>query len=223
MPSSSTQRGYQCSIDLLCVFRDTVAAQVDDPPRKSARAGSRWQCGLACGDAAAARSHQHLWATLKCYCSPRTRHHKIVAMFIGDPAYRGTSQASARHVGRCESTLARLSNRETSMSLVRWRWQLRLLLAVQWLGTRVSVQQGADDLVHERAASFVTIFGNAPRTSPGRYRADRRMPGPRLKLTTSHSRTYPVGECRTPRLNNLLRGSEKYRKTIWATSAAVHR
>lgn len=98
---------------------------------------------------------------------------KIVEMIMVNPADRATIQTWARRVGLSERTLARLLSQETGMSFGRWRQQLHLMLAVQWLGTGSSVQHVADGLGYESAGSFVTMFRKALGTSPGRYMAER--------------------------------------------------
>ncbi|HEX7817135.1 helix-turn-helix transcriptional regulator [Dyella sp.] len=102
---------------------------------------------------------------------------RIVQMIMANPADRGTMQAWARRVGVSERTLARLLVQETGMSFGRWRQQLHLMLAVEWLAGGSSVQQVADGLGYESAGSFVTMFRKALGTSPGRYMAERRVLG----------------------------------------------
>ena len=52
----------------------------------------------------------------------------------------------ASHAGLSERTLARILARETGMSFGRWRQQLSVVLAVQWLAAGASIQQVAADL-----------------------------------------------------------------------------
>ncbi|SEU18032.1 AraC family transcriptional regulator [Stigmatella erecta] len=94
---------------------------------------------------------------------------RIIDMMIADPADRGTMASWARRAGLSERSLARILTRETGMSFGRWRQQLAILLALQWMAKGASVQQVALDLGYESAGSFVTMFRKALGTTPGRY------------------------------------------------------
>jgi AraC-like DNA-binding protein len=72
-----------------------------------------------------------------------------------------------------ERSLARLIVAETGMSFGRWRQQLNIILALQWMAKSTSVQQVASDLGYESVGSFVTMFRKALGTSPGRYMSGR--------------------------------------------------
>lgn len=67
----------------------------------------------------------------------------IVDTITADPTERGTMETWARRVGMSERTLARALAAQTGMSFGRWRQQLHLMLAVQWLGAGQSVQHAA--------------------------------------------------------------------------------
>jgi AraC-like DNA-binding protein/mannose-6-phosphate isomerase-like protein (cupin superfamily) len=97
----------------------------------------------------------------------------MVEQMMAAPAERGTLEGWAKRVGLSERTLVRLISRETGMSFGRWRQQLGVVLAVQWLAAGVSIQQVAADLGYESAPSFVTMFRKALGASPGRYMAQR--------------------------------------------------
>ncbi|MEK6423593.1 MAG: helix-turn-helix transcriptional regulator [Burkholderia gladioli] len=97
----------------------------------------------------------------------------IVDMITADPAERGTLAGWARRVGMSERTLARALAAQTGMSFGRWRQQLHLMLAVQWLVAGQSVQQVADGLGYESASSFVSMFRRKLGAPPARYMAAR--------------------------------------------------
>lgn len=99
---------------------------------------------------------------------------KIVDMMMDDPGNRETMETWARRAGLSKRTLARVLASETGMSFGRWRQQLNILLALQWLAKGTTVQQVAAELGYESAGSFVTMFRKALGTSPGRYMAERR-------------------------------------------------
>ncbi|VWC02528.1 AraC family transcriptional regulator [Burkholderia lata] len=98
---------------------------------------------------------------------------RIVEMITAMPSDRGTIATWARRVGMSERTLARTLTNQTGMSFGRWRQQLHLMLAVQWLGVGASVQQVADDLGYESASSFVSMFRKKLGSPPARYMAER--------------------------------------------------
>lgn len=98
---------------------------------------------------------------------PRLR--TIFTSMMENPAHRGTIESWARHAGLSERTLARVVAAETGMSFGRWRQQLNLILAMQWMAAGASVQQVALDLGYESAGSFVTMFRKALGSSPARY------------------------------------------------------
>ena len=74
----------------------------------------------------------------------------------------------ARRVAMSERSLARLIVAETGMSSGRWRQQLNIILALQWMAKGTSVRQVASALGYESVGSFVTMFRKALGTSPGR-------------------------------------------------------
>ena len=89
------------------------------------------------------------------------------------PSERGSLEGWAKRAGLSERTLVRLISRETGMSFGRWRQQLGVMLAVQWLAGGASTQQVAANLGYESVPSFVTMFRKTLGTSPGRYMAER--------------------------------------------------
>ncbi|MDF3810794.1 helix-turn-helix transcriptional regulator [Rhodopseudomonas sp. BAL398] len=97
----------------------------------------------------------------------------LVDLMMAAPAERGSLQGWAKRAGLSERTLGRLISRETGMSFGRWRQQLGVMLAVQWLAGGASIQQVAADLGYESVPSFVTMFRKTLGTSPGRYMAER--------------------------------------------------
>ena len=108
---------------------------------------------------------------------PMPAHPRLRAILQGmltNPADRGTAESWARRGGLSERTLARVIAAETGMSFGRWRQQLHLLLALQWMGGGATVQQVAADLGYRGVGSFITMFRKALGTSPARYMAGRR-------------------------------------------------
>ncbi len=102
-----------------------------------------------------------------------TRLRAMIEQMIAAPADRGTLEGWAKRAGLSERTLVRLISRETGMSFGRWRQQLSVVLAVQWLAAGASIQKVAADLGYESAPSFVTMFRKALGAAPARYMAER--------------------------------------------------
>jgi AraC-like DNA-binding protein len=97
----------------------------------------------------------------------------IFQIMVESPTDRRTLAAWAKRHAMSERTFARLIVAETGMSFGRWRTQLGIILAIQWMAEGASVQQVACDLGYESVGSFVTMFRKALGTSPGRYMAGR--------------------------------------------------
>jgi AraC-like DNA-binding protein len=107
---------------------------------------------------------------------PMPKDRRLRAIFqslMESPADRGTLTAWAKRHAMSERTLARLIVTETGMSFGRWRGQLGIILAIQWMAEGASVQQVASDLGYESVGSFVTMFRKVVGISPGRYMAGR--------------------------------------------------
>lgn len=102
---------------------------------------------------------------------PRLR--ALADLMMAAPSERGSMEGWAERAGLSERTLGRLISRETGMSFGRWRQQLSVMLAVQWLAGGASIKQVAADLGYESVPSFVTMFRKTLGTSPGRYMAER--------------------------------------------------
>ncbi len=107
---------------------------------------------------------------------------RIADGMTADPSDRATVHEWAKRIGVSERSLRRLVLEETGMSFGRWRQQLHIILALQWLSQGVSVQSVATDLGYENASSFVVMFRKALGTSPARYMTQRLVGAP---LSTS--------------------------------------
>ncbi|WP_326522959.1 AraC family transcriptional regulator [Sphingomonas sp.] len=98
---------------------------------------------------------------------------QVTGEMIAAPAERGTVASWAARAGMSERTLLRSIRRETGMSFGRWRQQLGIVLAVQWMAGGTTIQQAATDLGYESVPAFMTMFKKALGISPGRYMAER--------------------------------------------------
>jgi AraC-like DNA-binding protein len=99
---------------------------------------------------------------------------RIAQSMMAEPADHGTMRSWAAQAGLSERSLARLLARETGMSFGRWRRQLLIMLALEWMGEGASIQQAATDLGYDSAGGFVTMFRKTLGVSPGRYMARQR-------------------------------------------------
>ncbi|WP_040351921.1 AraC family transcriptional regulator [Blastopirellula marina] len=107
---------------------------------------------------------------------------RIADGMTADPSDRATVQEWANRIGASERTLRRLVVQETGMSFGRWRQQLHIILALQWLSQGASVQSVATDLGYENASSFVVMFRKALGASPARYMTQRLAGSPPATL-----------------------------------------
>ncbi|WP_441235235.1 helix-turn-helix domain-containing protein [Bradyrhizobium sp. 930_D9_N1_4] len=98
---------------------------------------------------------------------------RIASVMMEDPSDRATIDDWSRRVAVAPRTLTRALQRETGMSFGRWRQQPHILIPLQRLGQRASVQTVALDLGYEGASVFVTMFRKAPGKPPARYLAER--------------------------------------------------
>jgi AraC-like DNA-binding protein len=94
---------------------------------------------------------------------------RIAGEMTAAPSDRATVDAWAGRIEVSERTLSRLVLQETGMTFGRWRQQLHIVLALQWLSQGASVQSVAADLGYESASSFVFMFRKALGSSPARY------------------------------------------------------
>ncbi|HBU8673296.1 TPA: AraC family transcriptional regulator, partial [Enterobacter hormaechei] len=68
-----------------------------------------------------------------------------------------------------ERNLARLVVKETGLSFRRWRHQLQLIVALQFLIGGKSVQQTAQALGYDSTTAFITMFRKGLGQTPARY------------------------------------------------------
>ncbi len=98
---------------------------------------------------------------------------RIADGIAANPSDRATVDEWGKRIGVSERTLSRLVLRETGLSFGRWRQQIHIILALQWLSQGASVQSVAIDLGYESPSSFVVMFRKALGASPARYMAQR--------------------------------------------------
>jgi AraC-like DNA-binding protein/quercetin dioxygenase-like cupin family protein len=105
---------------------------------------------------------------------------RIADAMAAEPSDRASVHEWAKRIGISERTLSRLVLQEIGMSFGRWRQQLHISLALQWLSQGTSVQSIATDLGYESASSFVFMFRKALGISPARYMTQRLAGSPNV-------------------------------------------
>ncbi len=96
----------------------------------------------------------------------------IANRLIAQPDNRATLRQWAQHLTMGERTLARLIKKETGMTFGQWRAQLHLIIALQKLEDKHSVQAVSDSLGYESVSAFITMFKKALGKSPKQYFTD---------------------------------------------------
>lgn len=94
---------------------------------------------------------------------------KLVERIMATPSAPDSIACWAEQMHMSPRTLSRLVSRETGMSFGRWRRQLHLLMAIQWMAKGATVQDVADGLGYENASNFVAMFRKVLGETPGRY------------------------------------------------------
>jgi len=95
----------------------------------------------------------------------------LVDAIMAAPATPASIALWARRMDISPRTLSRLVIRETGMSFGRWRRQMHLVIALQWLAKGATMQDVAEGLGYENASNFVAMFRKALGKTPGRYLA----------------------------------------------------
>lgn len=94
---------------------------------------------------------------------------RLVEWLMASPADAVGIDSWAARMDMGPRTLSRLVSRETGMSFGRWRRQLHVMLALQWMARGATVQDVADGLGYENASNFVVMFRKVLGETPGRY------------------------------------------------------
>ena len=83
---------------------------------------------------------------------------KLVAWIMAIPSATGSLDSWAQRMEVSPRTLSRLISKETGLSFGRWRRQLHILLDLQWMTKGATVQDVADGLGYENAATSSSCF-----------------------------------------------------------------
>jgi AraC-like DNA-binding protein len=88
---------------------------------------------------------------------------------INQPNDRKTLPQWAKQFALTERTLARLITKETGMTFGKWRTQLHIIISLQALSDKQSVQQVSELLGYESVSAFITMFKKVMKISPMKY------------------------------------------------------
>ena len=101
---------------------------------------------------------------------PRLR--RVTDALLADPSTSQGLEAFAAMAGASARTLARLFRRETGMSFVAWRRQLRLTEALALLAQGATPARAAASVGYASGPAFGAAFRTTFGTTPGRSRQD---------------------------------------------------
>ncbi len=93
----------------------------------------------------------------------------IVHHMLKHPDSRPTMADWAKELAMSERTLARHMLKHTGMSFGRWRQQFMIMLALQKLGSGMSVKSTARELGYTSISAFITVFKSILGETPSRY------------------------------------------------------
>ena len=94
---------------------------------------------------------------------------KMAAAIAADPGDATPLSEWAGHLGASERTIARLFQKETGMSFVQWRQQIRLFGALQQLSEGKTVTEIALNFGYNSTSAFISLFKKHLGTTPSRY------------------------------------------------------
>lgn len=107
-----------------------------------------------------------------------TRLANLCAELYAHPAQRPVLAQTAAAVALSPRTLERRFRRDTGMTLQGWCSRMRLMKAIEMLGTDMSVTRIALELGYSSPAPFIMMFREQLGISPNRYRARLRAEQP---------------------------------------------
>jgi AraC-like DNA-binding protein len=99
---------------------------------------------------------------------------RVMDLLLEEPADARDLDELAAICGASSRTLARLFRKETGLTFLEWRKQLRLLEAIDLLGQGRPVTQVALAMGYRSASAFIAMFRRSLGASPNRYMANKR-------------------------------------------------
>lgn len=97
------------------------------------------------------------------------RARRVADTLLESPGDERTLEEICKSVGACLRTMERLFQRETGLSMGKWRQQLRLMHALQLLAGGEKIASAALDAGYSTSSAFISSFRNALGTTPRKY------------------------------------------------------
>jgi AraC-like DNA-binding protein len=94
---------------------------------------------------------------------------RVAAILQRDPSESRSLAALCREVGASKRTIERVFERETSLSLGKWRQQLRLMRSLQQVAAGEKIANAALDAGYSTPSAFIAMFRKALGTTPRQY------------------------------------------------------
>lgn len=94
---------------------------------------------------------------------------RVANRLLDNPGETAPLGRIGREAGASRRTLERLFQKETGMSLGRWRQQARLLHAMRLLARGEAVTSTALEVGYESTSAFIAAFSSVVGSTPGRY------------------------------------------------------
>ncbi len=97
------------------------------------------------------------------------RAQRVAEILIKSPGDDRRMEEICKSAGGSKRTIERLFQRETGLSLGKWRQQLRLMYALQLIASEEKISNAAVDAGYSTPSAFISSFRNAMGTTPGKY------------------------------------------------------
>jgi len=104
------------------------------------------------------------------------RAQRVAEILQEDSGETRSLAAVCRHAGASKRTIERIFERETNLSLGKWRQQLRLLRSLQLLAAGEKITHAALEAGYSTPSAFIAMFRKALGTTPRRYFENARPP-----------------------------------------------
>jgi AraC-like DNA-binding protein len=97
------------------------------------------------------------------------RARRVAEILIKSPGDGRKMDEICKSAGGSKRTIERLFQRETGLSLGKWRQQLRLMYALQLIAKEEKISNAAVDAGYSTPSAFISSFRSALGTTPGKY------------------------------------------------------
>lgn len=97
------------------------------------------------------------------------RAQRVAALLQRDPSESRSLAALCRQAGASKRTIERIFEKETNLTLGKWRQQLRLLRSLQLLAAGEKITSAALEAGYSTPSAFISMFRKALGTTPRKY------------------------------------------------------